>query len=326
MSLGVVVIGRNEGERLRSCLRSVLRASAHVVYVDSGSTDGSAEYAQSLGISVVRLDMATPFTAARARNEGFSKLQYTVPDVRYVQFVDGDCEVAPGWLAQARDYLDAHPDVVAVCGRRKERHPERSIYNMLCDREWDTPVGEARAFGGDVMMRADALRCVGGFRADLIAGEEPELAVRLRAAGWRIWRLPKDMTWHDAAMLNFSQWWRRTMRTGYAFAQGAHLHGASPERHWVRESRRVWLWGLALPAALTFLALFSPWLGQWVLLGWLIYPAQMIRLALRAKGPVAARRAQAFFLVLGKFPEVVGQLKFVVHQCVGRRGGLIEYK
>lgn len=326
MSLGVVVIGRNEGERLRSCLRSVLQASAHVVYVDSGSTDGSVEYAWSLGFSVVRLDMATPFTAARARNEGFSRLQYTVPHIHYVQFVDGDCEVAPGWLAQAKGYLDAHPDVGAVCGRRKERHPERSVYNMLCDREWDTPVGETRAFGGDVMMRADALRSVGGFRADLIAGEEPELGVRLRAAGWRIWRLPHDMTWHDAAMLNFSQWWRRTMRAGYAFAQGAHLHGASPERHWVRESRRVWFWGLALPAVLTCLTMFLPWLGHWVLLGWLIYPAQMIRLALRATGPAAARRAQAFFLVLGKFPEVVGQLRFVVHQCVGRRGALIEYK
>ena len=107
---------------------------------------------------------------------------------------------------------------------------------------------EARAFGGDVMIRAAALENVGGYRDDLIAGEEPELCIRLRAAGWRIWRLPYEMTSHDAAMTRFSQWWRRAMRAGYAFAQGAHLHGASPERHWVWESRRAWLWA-AMAAA-----------------------------------------------------------------------------
>ena len=181
MKYGVVVIGRNEGERLRQCLMSLPRASV-IVYVDSGSSDGSVQRARHLGADVIELDMRAPFTAARARNAGFRRLREISPDFEYVQFVDGDCELIDGWLEDAISFLNAHADVGAVCGRRRERYPERSIYNWLCDREWDGPVGDVRYSGGDVMIRADALEAVGGYRDDLIAGEEPELCVRLRAA------------------------------------------------------------------------------------------------------------------------------------------------
>ena len=66
MSIGVVAIGRNEGDRLRVCLTSALRDSNHVVYVDSGSTDGSVAMVRELGATVVELDLSIPFTAARA--------------------------------------------------------------------------------------------------------------------------------------------------------------------------------------------------------------------------------------------------------------------
>ena len=72
--LGVVVIGRNEGQRLARCLQSQAERTDSVVYVDSGSTDGSVALAQSLGVQVLALDPRTPFTAARARNEGFAAL------------------------------------------------------------------------------------------------------------------------------------------------------------------------------------------------------------------------------------------------------------
>src|SRR5262245_59959307 len=90
--LGVVVIGRNEGKRLRRCLRS-LRAAEMVIYVDSGSTDGSPEWVRAQRAEVVALDMTTPFTAARARNAGWRRLREMAPYCRYVQFVDGDCEM-----------------------------------------------------------------------------------------------------------------------------------------------------------------------------------------------------------------------------------------
>ena len=322
-SLGVVVIGRNEGERLGRCLASVLGLSRWVVYVDSGSTDGSAAMAAAAGAVVHALDMRRPFTAARARNEGLQRLLTLAPELAFVQFVDGDCEVAAGWMAAAADFLDRHADMAAVCGRRRERYPERSVYNLLCDLEWNTPVGEAKACGGDVLVRTAALREVAGYRDELIAGEEPELCVRLRAQGWRIWRLDAEMTLHDAAMTRFGQWWMRCVRAGFAFAEGVRLHGAPPERHWVRESRSAWIWAAMIPSAVLLgIAVIGP-TAAWA---FAIYPLQVLRLALRTEGSRRARWARAFFTVAGKFPELVGQVKSALFHARRRRATLIEYK
>ncbi|MCE9657612.1 MAG: glycosyltransferase [Burkholderiales bacterium] len=320
---GVVAIGRNEGERLRRCLESVRAAALPVVYVDSGSSDGSAALAGSLGATVVALDTRRPFTAARARNEGMRRLQALVPELAFVQFVDGDCELAPGWLASARAFLEAEPQVAAVCGRRRERFPERSVYNLLCDLEWNTPIGEARACGGDAMMRASAFRQVEGFRDDLVAGEEPELCVRLRAQGWKIWRLDAEMTLHDAAMTRFGQWWQRNVRAGFAYAEGVRLHGAPPERHWVREWRSAWFWGLALPLVVALAAAIVGPVALWALA---VYPLQVLRLAYRSRGIDRGRWARAFFLVAGKFPEAFGQAKSALMHLRRQPAVLIEYK
>ena len=147
--------------------------------------------------------------------------------------------------------------------------------------------------------------------------------MRLRAKGWRIWRLDAEMALHDAAMTRFSQWWRRTMRGGYAFAQGAYLHGASPERHWVWESRRAWLWGIWLPLACLACGLL---LGPWGWAAWLIYPLQVLRQTVRNPGPLADRATLAFFQVLARFPEAMGQIRFLRDRLLGRRARLIEYK
>jgi glycosyltransferase involved in cell wall biosynthesis len=294
-----------------------------IVYVDSGSTDDSVALAHSRGVEVVALDMSIPFTAARARNEGFQRLLQLSPDLDYVQFVDGDCEVAAGWLAAARLFLDTHSEIAVVCGRRRERYPQHSVYNLLCDIEWDTPVGDAKACGGDAMMRVKAFVAAKGFRPDLIAGEEPELCVRLRAEGWKIWRLEQDMTMHDAAMLNFRQWWMREIRAGYAFANGAFLHGAPPERHWVVESRRNWIWGLGIP--MFILAAVVAW-GYWSLALVAVYPAQVVRLALSGRRAAKENWWRALFLVLGKLPEMLGQMLFYYNLRWGRQAPVIEYK
>lgn len=324
MNIGVIVIGRNEGERLKVCLESVVGIARQTVYVDSGSTDGSVEMARRMGVEIVELDILTPFTAARARNEGFRRLRELAPGLAYVQFVDGDCQLVHGWVEKAAIFLGEHEDVAVVCGRLREKFPERSVYNMLCDIEWNRPLGEAKSSGGIAMMRAGAFESVRGYRAGLIAGEEPELCVRLRAAGWRIWRLGEEMAMHDAAMSRFGQWWKRTLRAGYAFAQGAHLHGAPPERHCLRESRSAWFWGLGIPAGVFGLAL---WLGVWALVLLLIYPLQIVRLAVR-DGRSSARKNwwRAVFLVIGKFPEMIGQMKFLFHRHLSGQSRLIEYK
>lgn len=316
--LSVIAIGRNEGERLRRCLKSVLPIVPAVVYVDSGSTDGSNRMAEEMGAQVVDLDLSRPFTAARARNEGLRCLLQCYPDIDFVQFVDGDCEVVAGWLEAAQDFLQSHPGHAVVCGRRRERHPERSIYNRMCDQEWDTQVGEALSCGGDAMMRISALQAVGGYREGLIAGEEPELCVRLRQAGWRVHRIDREMTLHDAAITRFGQWWKRTIRSGHAFAEGAWLHGAPPERHWVRENRRLWFWGAVLPISISMLAIGLG--ASWWLLS-LVYPLQWLRLFIRSGSAGASA-----LLLIGKFAEAWGALKFHVSRLRGTTGAIIEYK
>lgn len=322
--IGVVVIGRNEGERLRKCLASVQRVAGRVVYVDSGSTDDSVAMALGMGLEVVELDLSTPFTAARARNAGFNRLLESAPGVSYVQFVDGDCEIIGGWLETAAAFLNEHDDIVMACGRLRERYPERSVFNLLCDIEWDTPVGASKACGGIAMVRAGAFKQVGGYRANLIAGEEPELCVRLRAAGWKVWRLDTEMALHDAAMTSLGQWWKRALRGGYAFAEGSYLHGAPPERHCVKQSRSIRFWGGMVPLA-TFAAILA-W-GPWGLTLLAIYPLQVVRLAMQSKRSSARENWWwAVFMVMGRFPEMLGQLKYWWNRISNKTNSLIEYK
>jgi GT2 family glycosyltransferase len=321
-NFGFVVIGRNEGERLKRCVLS-LPEHAFVVYVDSGSTDGSVDWVRARGIDVIELDTQRRFTAARARNAGFRRLKQVAPGLAYVQFVDGDCELAEGWARQAASYLDDHDAACAVFGRLRERDPSKSVYNWLCDKEWDVPVGAAKSFGGIVMIRAAALDDAGGYRDDMIAGEEPELCVRLGDKGWQIWRIDHEMALHDAAMTRLDQWWWRHVRGGYAFAEGAHLHGDSPKRHWIWEARRAMIWGVILP---TVCALASLVLAPWGLAAWLIYPLQMLRLFLRGAGPMGDRALLAVFSVITRFPEGHGYMKFVVQRMLNRQSAIIEYK
>jgi len=322
-SFGVVVIGRNEGERLKNCLNSVSKYANKLVYVDSGSEDDSVNMALAMGVKVVGLDMRTPFTAARARNEGFENLIEISPQIKYVQFVDGDCEIVAGWLQSAVNFLEQNKNFAVVCGRRRERCPDRSIYNRLCDMEWNTPIGEVKACGGDAMMRVTAFQQVEGFRADFIAGEEPELCVRFREQGWKIWRLDAEMTLHDAAILRFGQWWRRSVRTGFSFAEGAYLHGNSTEKHWVKETRSAWVWGMIIPLITVILLYLT---GIWALFLLVIYPIQVARLTFKGNYGFEDNLLSAFFIVAGKFPEMTGAIKSFVNRVFKSRSRLIEYK
>lgn len=323
-TLGVVVIGRNEGERLQHCLNSLVGKADYLVYVDSGSKDDSVAASRARGVSVVELDLTTPFTAARARNAGYERLMQDHPGVEYVFFVDGDCEVVSGWLDAARRFLEERSDVAVVCGRRNERYPDRSIYNMLIDLEWKVPPGEVHACGGDSVMRTNAFRQVSGFRASLICGEEPELCYRLRGAGWRIWCLDRPMTIHDAAIYRFGQWWMRSVRTGFGYLEVLLLYGASSrERFCVRECAQIWVWGFCVPAIVTAASIaFSPW----ALALLLVYPVRIARIFFRGKYSRRQNFWRALSLVACQFPAWIGQMKFVLVRLRGVPATLIEYK
>jgi GT2 family glycosyltransferase len=324
--IGCVAIGRNEGDRLKRCLESFAGRVKRIVYVDSGSTDDSVAFATRIGALVVTLDMSKPFTAARARNAGLKALHAAEPDVDFAQFVDGDCSVAPGWLPSAASHLEANPRVAVVCGRRRELYPGDSVYNELCDIEWDAPVGPTRSCGGDAMMRIAAFEEVGGFNETLIAGEEPELCIRLRQRGWSIERLGLEMTAHDAAIRHFSQWWRRCVRAGHAYAEGAAMHGAPPERHYVSHLRRALVWGGCVPAAIA--AGFVPTLGMSSLLasGYVVTAFRGYRLARERGRDLRSSTLYGVFCTVAKFPEFQGAVGYHRNQWLHRRSAIIEYK
>jgi glycosyltransferase involved in cell wall biosynthesis len=332
--IGAVAIGRNEGDRLFHCLQSLDGQVARVVYVDSGSTDGSPELARISGIDVVELDMSRPFSAARARNAGLTAL-LEGGAFDYVQFVDGDCELRPSWFDAALTFLEKNPQAAVACGRRRERFPDASAYNRMCDQEWDTPIGETEACGGDALMRVSALSDVGAFDPSLIAGEEPELCLRLRRAGWTVHRLDEEMSLHDAAITRFSQFSRRMVRSGWAYAEGADRYGAGPERYNMREVRRIWIWAAYVPAFIASCIAAGSILGiDWFYffagLGVLAYCTVILRMALnrRANFRDSWRNSLQYgaFLSLARPWQLCGALQYKIHKAKGGAAEIIEYK
>ena len=331
--VGVVVIGRNEGERLRRCLGSVADVDEPVVYVDSGSADGSVQFARSVGVEVVELDMTQRFTMARGRNAGYHRLVKLAPDTEFVQFVDGDCEVADGWIGAARQVLLTRPEIWVVCGRRRERFPEASLYNRLADIEWDTPAGVVAACGGDAMMKVEALTRLDGFNETMIAGEEPELCARVRLAGGQILRIDQSMTCHDAAIMRFGQWWSRARRGGFAYAHGAALHAASAVRHNLRRLLSVVLWTVVLPIAFCTAVVFAIMLSSWFwgLAGLVV--AWHVLFFIRAyrrirRGPLKGRDIPCAtgLAYLCKWAELLGVMGYVCSRFSSTAPSLIEYK
>lgn len=322
IEIDAVVIGRNEGARLVAGLQSLQGQVRRVVYVDSGSTDGSAAAAMDLGADVVDLDMTRPFTAARARNAGLGEV-FSLPNrPNFVLMMDGDCALQPGFVAAAVQELARRPTAALVFGRRRERFPEASVYNRLCDWEWDVPLGEVAACGGDMLIRSEAIRAVGGYREDVIAAEDDEMCQRLRDKGWSMWRIAPEMTLHDAAILRFGQWWRRAVRAGHGFAQVGALHPG----HFVAARRRVWIWGAVLPAVAVLAALVSPWISLMIALLYGLSCAKGVVRFYRGGMALRAAAGASALITLSKFPNLQGVLTYHWRRLRGAGAQIIEYK
>ena len=331
--IAVVVIGRNEGERLRRCLRSI-PDNIPVVYVDSGSTDDSVAFAREIGITALPLDMSIGFTAARARNVGWRHIAEQGGDVEFIQFVDGDCVLDDRWLNRAVESIRSEQNLAAVFGRRRELFPNRSIYNQMCDDEWNVPIGIAASCGGDALFRMTALQAAAGYSDDLIAGEEPDLCLRLRQSGWTIRRIDADMTRHDANILAFGNWWQRAKRGGFAYAAHVLRHGRRSDPPWTRQLRSIAVWGFIWPVSGILLTVFC---GLWNLTAGMIvgavligsYAGQFLRIAIRKHSSGATWRFSipyAALIVAGKFAEMSGALRCLTSHSLNRQNRLIEYK
>jgi len=329
--VGLVVIGRNEGERLKASLRSIA-GLRHIAYVDSGSTDGSQDFARSLGIEVIALPVPPKFTAARARNAGIAALAAAAPDLEFIQMIDGDCTIAPDWIETAVAALDADPRLGGTFGRRSEIAPERSIYNRMCDIEWAVPAGPVLATGGDAMFRVAALGAVHGYDPSLIAGEEPDMCLRMGRLGWRFACIDAPMSRHDANILRFGQWWRRARRAGFAAASHVARHGRKSLPGDVAQVRRMLFWAALLPALIVAAILCSLIDARFALLAvpvLAVYALQLCRLARmeRPRWPDkrAAWRAGGFRL-LHQFAALTGLASYWFDRLRGHDRGIIEYR
>jgi cellulose synthase/poly-beta-1,6-N-acetylglucosamine synthase-like glycosyltransferase len=327
--LSVVIIGRNEGERLVGCLESVrqirgVEGKVEVIYVDSASMDGSPQIARNLDAQVVVLQDGKR-TAARGRNAGWPRAL-----APYVLFLDGDTILHPDFAGVALASLTTDQSIAAVWGHRRELYPERSLYNRVADLDWIYAAGIVDYCGGDVLMRRSALAEVDGYDSDLIAGEEPELCRRLRSRGYRILHIDQPMTMHDLDLRRFSQYWKRATRAGYAYAEISNRFRSSPDKMWLQESKRnaklgifwiTWfLLGICLAAFTSWL--FIPWLAFVLLVtarsGW----------KARSKAPGKGLLLQLYGIHshMQQIPILFGQLSYFADRYLGKQRKQIEYK
>ena len=326
--IAVVTIGRNEGERLRRCLESVFAMDypshlLHVIYVDSKSTDGSVDLARAMGVTTVELQGQT--TAGRARNAG-----WVLANTEFILFLDGDTILHPKFVRMALPAME-DPSIAGVWGHRRELDCKGSVYNAVFDLDWQIPPGVSLYFGGDVLVRREALLRVDGFNGDLIAGEEPDICRRMRGLGYTILHIDAPMTMHDLDMHFLRQYWRRSIRTGYAYAQVASFYDQTSDPFWRAEVRHnlirglFWILGplvslaasILLRSALPFLAFVL--LGGCIIVrtGWSVRkktPSLMLRLAYGSHSH------------LGKIPILIGQSRFLLNQRRRFVSELIEYK
>jgi GT2 family glycosyltransferase len=324
----VVVIGRNEGPHLERSLRSVQATGLPVIYSDSGSTDGSPNRAKELGVPVVELAPDRPFSAGRGRNEGLDEARRRWPEATFVLFLDGDCVLEPRFPLAAAATLGQNVDCAIVTGHLAERYPEASVYNRLCEIEWRSPAGRMEhmnGLGGIMVARISAFHAVGGFDLDAIAGEEPDLGVRLRLAGYSIIKINEPMATHDAQIMKFGQWWMRAVRGGHALAHRYARHGQTRFHDGRHEFRSALFWGLGLPVIILILLWPSQWWSLLLLLG---YPLLGWRVNRHYLG-TGLSRADAWlvtrFILYGKFAEVVGVLRYCLNRVRGRFQ-IIEYR
>lgn len=257
--ISVVIIGINVEKYLGACIDAVRAADypqqkIEIIFVDGGSSDLSVKIATDFeGVKVIELNDPHP-TPGRGRNAG-----YGLSSGEYIQFLDADTEMDPQWLKKALSFFEdrSQGQVMAVCGRRSEKYPQKNFYHKLGNIEWIYEYGPCRYFGGDVLIKREAMEVTHGYDGDLVAGEDPELSYRVRQWGGTILRVDEPMTTHDLNMTRFRQYWRRSYRTGYAYAEVGLRHAKREDKMWLREFLRIMLRS-ALPIILfLILAAFS---------------------------------------------------------------------
>jgi len=209
--ISVVVVNWNRRELLRACLASLARQTGvefETIVVDNGSTDGSAEMAAGeFGGRVIRNTENRGFCAAN--NQGIAAARG-----EFIALLNNDAEAEPGWLAALERACAGRADVGMAASKvlvwedpgridkvghlifpdgqnrgRGSGAPDRGQYDREEEVLW--PDGCA------ALYRREMLERIGGFDEDFFAyGDDAELGLRARIAGWKCVYTPRAVVRH----------------------------------------------------------------------------------------------------------------------------------
>jgi GT2 family glycosyltransferase len=255
-TVSIVIKALNEEKNICAAIESSLAAVAavggEVVLADSCSSDRTVELASRYPVRVVQFANASERCCGAGPQLGFQHARG-----EYIYILDGDMRMVPGFLERALTFLAQHPEVGGVGGRLVELNNESLEYRERAARNHaHLQPGEVDRLDGGGLYRRIAVE-EAGFLTDrnLHSYEEFDLGVRLRALGWKLWRLPVTSVTHYGHDAPPYALLRRRWRSSYVCGLGELLRGAIGRRHFklvLRGLRELWIytgvlvWWLAL--------------------------------------------------------------------------------
>jgi glycosyltransferase involved in cell wall biosynthesis len=230
--VSVIIKALNEEKRIVAAVESALAAVAavggEVVLADSCSTDATVALASRFPIRIVQL----ADTRERCCGVG-PQLGYQHSVGEFVYILDGDMEMLPGFLPAALAFMEAHPEAAGVGGRVVEMNTSSLEYLARVERglgHMQAGAVDRLDMGG--LYRRSAIEQTGYFSdRNLHSYEEFDLAVRLRAKGWALWRIAMDSVQHHGHDAPPYQLLLRRWRSGYICGLGEVLRGAVGQPH-----------------------------------------------------------------------------------------------
>ena len=209
--ISVVVVNWNRKELLRACLDSLRRQAGvafEVILVDNGSSDGSAEMAErEFGVEVIRNGENRGFCAAN--NQGIHAARG-----EFVALLNNDAEAEPGWLEALWRAAASAADVGMVASKilawEDPRRIDKAGHLIFPDGQnrgrgsgaedcgqYDHDQEVLWPDGCAALYRKAMLDQIGGFDEDFFAyGDDAELGLRARIAGWRCVYAPQAVVRH----------------------------------------------------------------------------------------------------------------------------------
>ena len=207
----MVVVNWNRKELLRACLASLARQVGvpfETIVVDNGSTDGSAEMAAAeFPARVIRNSENRGFCAAN--NQGISAARGD-----FIALLNNDAEAEPGWLAALARACAKAPEVGMAASKilvwEDPRRIDKAGHLIFPDGQnrgrgagapdlgqFDREEEVLWPDGCAALYRRRMLEQIGGFDEDFFAyGDDAELGLRARIAGWKCLYTPEAVVRH----------------------------------------------------------------------------------------------------------------------------------